>query len=226
AGGTPVCDAEDPSDLDRIVAAVIRLTPRYPVALMGTGAMARAIGERLRPTEEGRSAVPPERDSPLLLVVGTLAASAREQVSRLVAAGADHVVVSAADLADDRALGALTGRIRRALRRGVAVVSLDRRDGWHRDQIALLATAIPPALDPRGADLVLTGGETARRVLDELGVEILHPREEIDTGAVLSAMPDGSSVVTRPGSFGSPDSLVEIVGRLRPTFALAMERRS
>jgi 4-hydroxythreonine-4-phosphate dehydrogenase len=63
-------------------------------------------------------------------------------------------------------------------------------------------------------DLVLTGGETARRVLDALGVTRLTPLGQVHHGAVLCRMPDGASVVTRPGSFGGPDSLLSILAAL------------
>ncbi|MGO4753383.1 nucleotide-binding domain containing protein, partial [Streptomyces sp. 2MCAF27] len=65
-------------------------------------------------------------------------------------------------------------------------------------------------------DLVLTGGETARRVLDALGVSELHPVGQVHHGAVHLRAPDGRSVVTRPGSFGDADSLRQIVHALRP----------
>ncbi|MCC4314682.1 four-carbon acid sugar kinase family protein [Streptomyces malaysiensis] len=65
-------------------------------------------------------------------------------------------------------------------------------------------------------DLVLTGGETARRVLDALAVAELDPVGQVHHGAVHLATPDGRSVVTRPGSFGDPDSLRQIVQALRP----------
>jgi len=59
-------------------------------------------------------------------------------------------------------------------------------------------------------DLVLIGGETARRVLDALGIDVLEPVVAIHHGAVLSRTAGGGAVVTRPGSFGGPDSLVQI----------------
>ncbi|MFE5162447.1 four-carbon acid sugar kinase family protein [Streptomyces sp. NPDC056697] len=65
-------------------------------------------------------------------------------------------------------------------------------------------------------DLVLTGGETARRVLDALAVAELDPVGQVHHGAVHLSTPDGRSVVTRPGSFGDPDSLRHIVQALRP----------
>lgn len=54
----------------------------------------------------------------------------------------------------------------------------------------------------------LTGGQTARGVLDTLGVGRLDPLAELTPGAVLSRDADGRRYVTRPGSFGDPDSLV------------------
>jgi 4-hydroxythreonine-4-phosphate dehydrogenase len=67
------------------------------------------------------------------------------------------------------------------------------------------------------ADLVLTGGETARTVLDRLGVHSLEPIHEIHTGAIMSVTPTGRRVVTRPGSFGGSDSLVTILHHLQPS---------
>ena len=60
-------------------------------------------------------------------------------------------------------------------------------------------------------DLVLTGGETARRTLDALGVTTLEPIAQVHHGAVQCRTPDGRRVTIRPGSFGGPDGLVEIV---------------
>ncbi|WP_308124694.1 four-carbon acid sugar kinase family protein [Streptomyces sp. NEAU-YJ-81] len=81
-----------------------------------------------------------------------------------------------------------------------------------------LARAIGEAVAAHhgAVDLVLTGGETARRVLDALAVTELDPVGEVHHGAVHLSTPDGRSVVTRPGSFGDPDSLRHIVQALRP----------
>ncbi|MEV6128756.1 four-carbon acid sugar kinase family protein [Streptomyces violaceusniger] len=81
-----------------------------------------------------------------------------------------------------------------------------------------LARAIGEAVAAHhgAVDLVLTGGETARRVLDALAVTELDPVGQVHHGAVHLSTPDGRSVVTRPGSFGDPDSLRHIVQALRP----------
>ncbi len=77
------------------------------------------------------------------------------------------------------------------------------------DEVARRVAAAPRA------DLVLTGGETARRTLDALGVTTLEPIAQIHHGAVQCRTPDGRHIVIRPGSFGGPDSLVEIVEACR-----------
>ncbi|MFF5670825.1 four-carbon acid sugar kinase family protein [Streptomyces hygroscopicus] len=81
-----------------------------------------------------------------------------------------------------------------------------------------LARAVRDAVaaHPGALDLVLTGGETARRVLDALAVTELDPVGQVHHGAVHLSTSDGRSVVTRPGSFGDPDSLRHIVQALRP----------
>ncbi len=74
-------------------------------------------------------------------------------------------------------------------------------------------------------DLVLTGGETARRVLDALDIDRLTPVGQIHHGAVHTQAPDGTSVVTRPGSFGGPDSLLTILAALEAPLRRAPTRR-
>lgn len=100
----------------------------------------------------------------------------------------------------------------------ITVLSIDSgpgvRPGAGRRLVSVLARlAADRASD---ADLVLTGGETARRVLDALGVAHLAPLGQIHHGAVHALTPDGRHVVTRPGSFGDTDSLLRIATALRP----------
>ncbi|MEV1177987.1 nucleotide-binding domain containing protein [Nonomuraea sp. NPDC049784] len=79
-----------------------------------------------------------------------------------------------------------------------------------------LGEVVREALGEGPADLILTGGETARRVLDALGVRELIPLDQVHHGAVHSRTPEGHSVVTRPGSFGDVDSLLRIAVHLDP----------
>ncbi|WP_254396984.1 four-carbon acid sugar kinase family protein [Streptomyces sp. AC558_RSS880] len=150
---------------------------------------------------------------PLLVVAGSAEPVVAEQVARLVAAGARHLPLAPGELAGAE------GVVLPALAPGaVTVVSVDGsggiRPGAARAVVAGLARAVSAV--PGRPDLVLTGGETARRVLDALGVTALRPVGEIHHGAVHCRTADGRSVVTRPGSFGGPDSFVRIAAALRP----------
>ncbi|MFC9626216.1 four-carbon acid sugar kinase family protein [Streptomyces sp. NPDC056930] len=215
AGVRPVCDAETDADLDAITAAVLQLG--HGVRLMGTGGLASALGRVL-----GRTDAPSPDDvhgerRPLLVVVGTAEPAAVAQIAQLTAAGARHTALRADLLAKPGALlpfpvdpGAIT------------VVSIDNSQGLRlgsaRRVVAGLARAIASVNLP--ADLVLTGGETARRVLDALGIGQLRPLGQIHHGAVHCRTPDGRSVVTRPGSYGDTGSLLRIARALRPDHPL------
>ncbi|MFF0359426.1 four-carbon acid sugar kinase family protein [Streptomyces fungicidicus] len=150
----------------------------------------------------------------LLVVAGSAEPVVGEQVGRLVAAGARHVVLAPGQLA-----GTDTVVLPAPAPGSVTVVSVDGaggvRAGAARAVVAGLARAVSAL--PGRPDLVLTGGETARRVLDALGVTTLRPVGEIHHGAVHCTTTDGRSVVTRPGSFGGPDSFVRIAAALRPS---------
>ncbi|TLS45320.1 4-hydroxythreonine-4-phosphate dehydrogenase [Streptomyces montanus] len=164
---------------------------------------------------------------PLLVVVGTAEPTAVAQIAQLVAAGARHVPLPAHTLTqhtptDHRARHTRTDH--RAPHPlvpapdGITVISIGGggvvEPGAARGLVAGLARAVAEAA--HGSDLVLTGGETARRVLDTLGVRELLPVGQIHHGAVHSRTPDGRNVVTRPGSFGGTDSLLRIARALRP----------
>jgi 4-hydroxythreonine-4-phosphate dehydrogenase len=156
----------------------------------------------------------------VLVVVGTAEPGAVAQVRRLVDDGAVHVPLGLAALLSEPPAAALP-----ALTAPVTVVTIAPGTGSAagppapaRRLVHGLARTVAAALAAHsgGADLVLTGGETARRVLDALAITRLDPVGQVHHGAVHLRTPDGRSVVTRPGSFGDPDSLRHIVRALRP----------
>ena len=215
-GHHPVCDAETDADLDAIAQAVLQLGP--DIRLLGTGGLAAALGRRLAGADGGGLRETPGTTPyrPLLVVVGTAAPSAVAQIAQLLASGAHHVPVPAHLLTDHRGPHPLA-----VVPDGITVVSIDGSDpaepGSARTLAAGLARTVAEAA--RDSDLVLTGGETARRVLDTLGLRELLPVGQIHHGAVHSRTADGRSVVTRPGSFGDTDSLLRIARALRPDHA-------
>jgi 4-hydroxythreonine-4-phosphate dehydrogenase len=180
-------DAETDEDLDAIVAGA------PPGAmLVGSAGLAAALGRR-----RGARALPPPEPSgrSLLVAVGTRAAG--EQLARLAATGVP-VVAAGAEGPAARVVAGLAAGAEGPAARVVAV------RGRAADLASLVASAAP-------VDLVLTGGETARRTLDALGVTTLEAIAQIHHGAVQCRTSDGRHVTIRPGSFGGPDSLVEIV---------------
>ncbi|SCX37490.1 4-hydroxythreonine-4-phosphate dehydrogenase [Klenkia marina] len=225
AGRVPVCDGETDADLDAVVAAVAELDG---VALAGSGGLAAALGRTLPTTAVDPAAAPVDRRRPAatagpLVVVGTAEPVAAVQVGRLTAAGVAELVVPVAALTEPEAEAGWAAEVATALARGPLVLRPDPTDavdhGASRALSAGLARLVADALQLTDAlvDLVLTGGETARRVLDALDVTALTPRGSVHHGAVVSTTDDGRTVVTRPGSFGDPDSLVSILTALTPT---------
>ncbi|WP_260694921.1 four-carbon acid sugar kinase family protein [Streptomyces sp. IB201691-2A2] len=159
---------------------------------------------------------------PLLVVVGTAEPAAIAQIAQLVAVGARHLPLPARTLTDHSARPPLNTRTEGGRTPdGITVVSIDGTHavdpGAARGLAAGLARAVAEAA--HDSDLVLTGGETARRVLDALGVRELLPLDQIHHGAVRSRTADGRRVVTRPGSYGDTDSLLRIARALRPGLA-------
>ena len=220
AGRVPVCDGVTDADLDAVVAAV---ATQPGVALAGSGGLAAALGRTLPADEErpSRQVQDVPRQGPLV-VVGTAEAVAAEQVTRLVATGVPELVVPVAALVEPAAEGRWAAEVAAAVARGPLVLRPDPADAVDptasRALAAGLSRLVADALQLTDSlvDLVLTGGETARGVLDALDVVRLTPRGAVHHGAVVSTTDDGRTVVTRPGSFGGPDSLVSILHSLRP----------
>lgn len=251
AGRVAVCDAETDADLDAIVTAALTADPR--TRFIGAGGLAAALGRTLdtHRTPPAACDAPPAihqappaihqappliyrasqaarragaGDRALLVVVGTAEPGAAEQARLLLSRGAHPVALDATTDLDAARRAHTVHRLREALTTAIAVLTIGGQGP--PDLSTTLAEIVRTALtghDP-APDLVLTGGETARRVLDALEVRELTPVGQIHHGAVHSHTPQGRSVVTRPGSFGERDSLLRIAAHLRPDHCTLEER--
>jgi 4-hydroxythreonine-4-phosphate dehydrogenase len=140
--------------------------------------------------------------------VGTADSNASAQLRELESAGIAVVRIDAADL--------LAGRTTKLAAPDAVAIAIEGAVAPKNAHSLVRALAeIAAEIIDESTDLVLTGGETARTVLDHLGVTRMEPVAEIHPGAIASITPDGRLVVTRPGSFGDHRSLAVIATYLR-----------
>lgn len=198
--GVRIVDVTSDADLDDVVAQASPDT-----ILIGTGALAAAVARRMPCRSEPRAVTGSSR---MVMVVGTADSNAEAQLLQLETDGIAVVRIDSADL--------LAGRAARPAVHHAVAISVDgpvAPENAHRLVQAL--AEIAAGIIDESTDLVLTGGETARTVLDRLGVDRMEPIAEIHPGAIACVASNGRLVVTRPGSFGDHRSLVTIAAYLR-----------
>jgi uncharacterized protein YgbK (DUF1537 family) len=168
----------------------------------------------------------------VLVVLGSISETARQQVRQLRAAGADEIVVDLFALVDGDS-DSETRRIRQAIARTQGRVicvhtAADREAGkvqarrtargWTERQ---LAEAYAPAFAAAAetlpdAALFLIGGETADTVLNALGMCSFHVLGEPADGVALG-IGHGTAprlLLTKPGAFGNSSTVTEVADRL------------
>ncbi|GAA2756797.1 four-carbon acid sugar kinase family protein [Actinopolymorpha rutila] len=235
-----LCDAETDADLAAIAGAAAALS--RPVVWVGSAGLAHVLPHVLgltddsepadkagltatgkaglttdpEPAADGKSV--PAAAGPVLVAVGSVHASAREQVRHLLADGAGHVEVPVATL--DHHVDVTLTAIRRHLRAGTDVVltlSGELGAGGPDDHrlTARLGELTRPLAD-LVAGLVLTGGDTATGLLRAWGVPGLRLCAEVEPGVPLSVTtgPLRIPVVTKAGAFGDADTLRRARARL------------
>jgi 4-hydroxythreonine-4-phosphate dehydrogenase len=210
-GRVAVCDAETTDDLLRIAAATRRV---LPAAAFGASALCRAF---FHDGQAAASAPLALSRRPCLIVVGTAVPAAVDQVAILVReTGTSELTPAAGELvtASKARLARWRRAIEEALALGDVVLRFSDRPGGHTPTTAasVLATLVAQCapVTSGAADLILTGGQTARTILDALGVTRFTIATEVGPGAIISELPSGALLGTRPGSFGGLHSLLEL----------------
>ncbi|WP_370460398.1 4-hydroxythreonine-4-phosphate dehydrogenase PdxA [Pseudarthrobacter sp. GA104] len=227
-----VADGETIQDLGHVVDALLEMdfqAGHGRIALVGTGGAADVLAQRLAAQlvrnahlaaqANATTAEPQGPARPVLAVVGSALGTAQAQLAKLKGRGFTVIRLHPQYAG---AVGAYASQL--------AQVSADLRAG-HRVAITLAASKVDPSGSARivqalskfaaeaakatPTDLILTGGETAREVLDAVGLHRLVPLAAVQHGAVLSRADDGTLVGTKPGSFGDHLALLQIYDEIR-----------
>jgi uncharacterized protein YgbK (DUF1537 family) len=223
-----VCDAETEDDLKAIAEAGRELGAG--ILWVGSGGLARHLPQAYGLARIRRNFALPPVTGALLFVVGSLSQVSRVQADRLAAdpdvatlSVPPHILTSGPGTSGSAEQGA---RLDAACAAGRDIVVLIGAEEPAADG-SRLCSALARLLKPYAArcgGLFLTGGETARAVLQALGVGALRLAGEIEPGVPL-AMAEGGvfqdrPVVTKAGAFGTPDSMRRCRDILRAGLAI------
>ena len=231
-----VCDARRVEELSRLARALGRRA-RSPL-IAGSAGLARALAALRRQPSAPRDASPAHvlgrPSGPVLTVIGSGAPVARAQAAGIVpATGALAVAVPAARLVaepPDVAAGEAIAAALAAGRHAVLTVGDGETDLALSLAIARgLARLAAPAAAHAGG-LVLTGGDTARAVLDALGASAIELLGEVEPGVPLALAARLPLLCLKAGGFGNANTLLHAVQALeretkrmkRPVIAVTM----
>ncbi|QXQ10078.1 4-hydroxythreonine-4-phosphate dehydrogenase PdxA [Paeniglutamicibacter sp. Y32M11] len=213
-----VIDCETETDLTTIADECLRLleSTATPIALVGTGALNAAIAsafaahfarDAAASAELSATTAPWSATSdgphPLFGVVGSASGRSGQQLAHARDAGM-VVTENTADLTTEL-LGGNVGLLAASATPGDPAAILTTL----RHNAALLLENHP------SADLFLTGGETARAILDDQNIDTLYPLLQLEPGVVICRTPAGRLVGTKPGTFGSTGILTQSLNTLR-----------
>ncbi len=197
AGRIVLCDAESESDLQALVRASSGIAG---LQYLGAAGLARALGQELGAQSQHASTVQrAERHSPktgILVAVGSGSAVSAEQMAKLAERGVACFEAAAAEQKSVLAAQHSTG---------AAVVRFSGELKVSDDLLGAFAES----------SLVLTGGETARNILDALGAQWIETIGELEPGVVAVKTDRGQLAIIKPGTYGTNQTLVNAVSFLR-----------
>jgi len=205
-----VCDAETAGDLDALVRAAAQVQDRGGWLWCGSAGLAGALARDI-----GGGAVPEPRRvaMPFLGMIGSPDPVARAQLRAAERCGLRVVTLFSAEEGEpERVLREAETHLREG-GGGLFVASPPMAPGAPpapapAARLARCAPGLVRAVHP--ASLILSGGDTAREVCHALGIWGLRVEGELAPGVPLSwalgpAPLREFAVVTKAGSFGSPD---------------------
>ena len=159
---------------------------------------------------------PPGLVPQLLAVIGSTDPAGAAQVEALRSRDPQTTVVTAPVSASGPAVAEAAQLVTRALARGVHTVLLPpapEPGSYHSEQtMAALAATCHAVLAGGGpaVALYLSGGHTARRLLDRLGWTSLRTVPGARGAVTHLLAPDGRTILTKPGSYGAAGTLLDL----------------
>jgi 4-hydroxythreonine-4-phosphate dehydrogenase len=231
-----VADGETTADLEKVVDGLLELdfqSGGHRIVLVGTGGAADVLAARLGAqtarNAQSVAAAPATTEEPqggarpVLAVVGSASKTAQAQLAHLEANGFTvvrlHPLYAGARDAYAPQLAQVSADLRAGARVAITLAAAKVDPSGSARIVQALSAFAAQAAKAAPADLILTGGETAREVLDAVGHSSLVPLAAVQHGAVLSRADDGTLVGTKPGSFGDDLALLQLYEEIR-------ERRS
>ena len=221
-----VCDAETNADLRAIANAGTALGQRTVWA--GSAGLARHIplasgfardADRDAGLDQRSHHGPQYADGATLYVVGSPASASREQALALAASGhvatltIPHSALLGSDLSPQRREYA--ERIAHTLENGGdLLLQLDSGNSCKGMEGRLLTRSLARMIQPcreHVSALVVTGGETARAILDTWGIRRLNLIGEVEPGLPYSVAEHCGrelTILTKAGGFGTPGTLL------------------
>ncbi len=209
-GGVLACDAENDDDLDTIAQGGI--DSGCEIMWLGTAGLSRRLAAVLPLPRQADA--PSERgcEKPLLLVVGSPSAATGRQLERLRREPDLTEVILDQAAGDSSAVNEARAAVAEILERGCDCALTLSGGGGAREAGRAGTRRLA---DVAGAaelcgGLVLTGGETARAVLESMALAGLTLARELRPGIALGYTDGPSSlpVAVKAGGFGDDDALV------------------
>ena len=213
-----VCDAESEADLHAIASASMCLGRK--TVWVGSAGLTRHLPEAAGLVRRAPvPAISRVRGGPVLFVIGSMSHVSEEQAYRL----AQHPGIETTHIPAGELLSGvrssewtrITAEIQMSLRRGRdTLLKLVGGAKIEAEECRLLTDTLGTMLSPhRGlvGALVASGGETARAVLTGWNVASLQVVAEVEPGlpcSIATVGEFGMPVLTKSGSFGRPESLL------------------
>lgn len=219
-------DVSSAADLDRLAQHCRHGPPAHTagsapflgaLAQRATGRHGPSVQEAAAPDQIPMSIPVPTPVRQLLAVIGSTEAAGRAQVAALQQRDPQTAAVKAPATPEAHAVAASARQVRDALARGVHTVLSPAAlayPGAYRssETMAALAATCHAAIAGVGnaVALYLSGGHTARQVLEQLGLTTLRTAPSGHRAVARLIATDGRTILTKPGSYGDRTTLLDL----------------